>query len=126
MKTAALLILFATPALAQDYAMRAGDTVPTAAGLNDMILDRDLEYFDGGVSRYGADGSYAWTYAENNGGGVWAGTYILNDDMALCVTFETGQERCDKFVISNDRLVLLTSEGQRFPLRTIHQDSTSD
>ena len=30
-----------------------------------------------------------------------------------------GPTRCDIFVMSNDRLTLLTDDGQRFPLRAI-------
>lgn len=119
MKYALLIFAFASPVAAQDYALRDSDTVPTRAALSDTILDRDLEYFDGGVSRYDTVGTYAWTYAENNGGGVWSGVHDIRDDGIVCVTFETGVERCDMFVMAGERLVLLTVEGQRFPLRKI-------
>ena len=119
MKLAALLVALATPAASQEFALRDGDTVPTSIALSEMIIDRDLEYFDGGVSRYAADGSYVWTYAANNGGGVWEGTYLLSENGTLCVVFEAGNERCDMFVTSDGRLVLLTIEGQRFPVREI-------
>ncbi|SMX39860.1 hypothetical protein [Octadecabacter ascidiaceicola] len=119
MKFAALLVAFATPATAQDFALRDSDTVPTSAALSDMILDRDVEYFDGGVSRYATDGSYAWTYAAENGGGVWEGTHEFAENATLCVVFVTGIERCDMFVTSGDRLVMLTSDGMRFPVREI-------
>ena len=119
MKLVALLVALATPAAAQEFALRDGDTVPTNTALSAMILDRDLEYFDGGVSRYATDGSYAWTYAAENGGGVWEGKFLFSENATLCVVFETGIERCDMFVTSDGRLVLLTVEGQRFPVREI-------
>ncbi len=119
MKIACLLIALAAPAAAQDYVARDSDTVPTKASLSELILDRDLEYFDGGVSRYDTGGSYAWTYAENNGGGVWTGIHDIQENGVVCVTYETGQERCDMFVLSGERLVMLTDDGQRFPLREI-------
>jgi len=103
------LLALATPATAQDYAVRSGDTILTRATLSDQIIDRDLEYFDGGISRYDADGSYAWTYADNNGGGVHTGIHDIRDDAIVCIMF----------VQSNGRLTLLTDDGQRYPVRTI-------
>ncbi len=119
MKYAILLLALATPATAQDYAVRSGDTILTRATLSDQIIDRDLEYFDGGISRYDADGSYAWTYADNNGGGVHTGIHDIRDDAIVCITYDAGPTRCDMFVQSNGRLTLLTDDGQRYPVRTI-------
>ncbi len=119
MKLIALLVAFATPAISQEFALRDSDTVPSNETLAETILDRDLEYFDGGVSRYAADGSYSWTYPAENGGGVWEGTHQFADNATLCVVFVTGTERCDRFVTSGDRLVLLTVDGLRFPVREI-------
>ncbi len=119
MKYALLFIALASPAAAQDYATRDSDTVFTPAALGDTILDRDLEYFDGGISRYDTDGSYAWTYAENNGGGVSSGVHDIRENGIVCVTFENNAERCDMFVMDGERLVLLTVDGQRYPLREI-------
>lgn len=84
-----------------------------------MILDRDLEYFDGGVSCYGADGGYTWTYADPNGGGVFAGRHDVRDAGVVCITYDAGQEPRDMFVVAGDRLVLLMDDGQRYPLRDI-------
>ena len=119
MKIAFLLIVLASPIAAQDYAARDTDIVPTKAALSETVLDRDLEYYDGGVSRYETGGQYAWTYAQNNGGGVWSGTHDIQENGVICVTFETGVERCDMFVMSGERLVMLTDDGQRFPVREI-------
>ncbi|MCF2871797.1 hypothetical protein L0664_12025 [Octadecabacter sp. G9-8] len=119
MKIASLLIVLAVPAMAQDYAIRDSDSVPTLASLSDTILDRDLEYFDGGISRYNTGGDYAWTYAQNNGGGVHTGTHDIQDNGIVCVTYDAGPQRCDMFVMAGDRLVLLTDDGQRYPLRDI-------
>lgn len=119
MKHALFLIALASPLAAQDYAMRDSDTVPTGAALSETVLDKDLEYFDGGVSRYATDGTYTWTYAQNNGGGVHAGTHDIRDGGFICVTYDAGPERCDMFVMSGTRLVLLTDNGERYPLREI-------
>jgi len=119
MKLALTLLILASPVAAQDFALRASDMVPTTADLSRQILDRDLEYFDGGISRYNTDGSYAWTYAETNGGETHPGTHQISENGTVCITYETGAERCDMFVQSGDRLVLLTDNGQRYPIREI-------
>lgn len=111
-------LAFASPAAAQDYALRGTDTRPDAATLAAQIHDRDLIYFDDGVSRYNADGTYAWTYSEANGGGVWPGTHQQTGNV-ICITFESGAARCDMFVLSGDRLTLLTEDGERYPIRAI-------
>lgn len=118
MKYALIPLLFATPVYAQDFMPRGGDTLPSAETLATTILDLDLEYFDGGVSRYNTDGSYSWTYSQANGGGVWEGTHTMTDNV-VCILFTTGQERCDMFVTSGDRLTVLTEDGDRYPIREI-------
>lgn len=120
MKYTLIPLLLAAPAYAQDFAPRDTDTLPTAQTLAATILDHDLEYFDGGVSRYNTDGTYTWTYNPDNGGGVWYGHHVITDNV-VCVTFVTGVERCDMFVTADDRLTVLTQDGDRFPIRTIHE-----
>ena len=115
----AFLLLLATPASAQNYETRSTDTLLNAAAVSAIILGRDLEFFDGGVSRYSPGGSYSWTYAENNGGGNWFGTHQISADGTVCIDFRTLRSRCDMFVEAGDRLILLTEDGQRFPVRDI-------
>lgn len=120
MKTAFLLAVLAAPVAAQDFAVRASDTVPTKVDLSETILDRELEYFDGGISRYAADGTYSWTYTQENGGATLPGVHDIQQGGVVCVTYDDrGQARCDMFVFSNDRLTLLTEDGQRYPIREI-------
>ena len=119
MKIALFLFALASPVAAQEYAVRTSDTVPSTTDLSTLILDRDLEYFDGGISRYYADGSYAWTFGEANGGEMHPGRHEIGTDATVCITYETGAERCDRFVQSGERLVLLTDDGQRYPIREI-------
>lgn len=120
MKYITLLILLASPLAAQDYALRDSDDAIFWIDLRDMIDARDIEFYDGGVSTYNfTDQSYAWTYSAENGGGVWSGTFMMWEDGTLCITYESGRERCDVFVMSNDRLTLLTEDGQRYPVREL-------
>ena len=118
MKYALIPLFLAAPAMAQDFAPRGSDTLPTAETLATQILDHDLEYFDGGVSRYNTDGSYTWTYSAANGSGVWEGTHTISDNV-VCILFTTGQERCDMFVTAGERLTVITEDGERYPIREI-------
>lgn len=118
MKYVVFACLMAGPVFAQDFGPRNTDIVPSSEDLSALILDRDLIYFDDGVSRYNSDGSYVWTYSEANGGGVWEGTYEMTDSI-VCLTFVTGVERCDMFVQAGSRLTLLTADGERYPIREI-------
>lgn len=120
MKIAIFALTLATPALAQDYVIRSSDTIPTRSALLDMILDRDLEYYDGGSSRYSSDGTYAWTFGDNNGGATLPGIYAVGDNATICITYDTGSQRCDMFVFAADRLVLLSEDGHRYPVRRVH------
>jgi len=43
----------------------------------------------------------------------------IGDAGMVCVTYDSGPERCDMFVMSGDRLVLLTDSGERYPVRDI-------
>ena len=50
---------------------------------------------------------------------MFAGSHDMRDAGVVCITYDAGQERCDMFVVAGDRLVLLTDDGQRYPLRDI-------
>ncbi|MEL6681561.1 MAG: hypothetical protein AAFQ09_02830 [Pseudomonadota bacterium] len=115
-----VFLCFAGTAQAQSYETRPSDTALDAEALADIILGRDLEFFDGGVSRYSPGGSYSWTYSEANGGGSWYGTHEIGADGTVCIDFRTLRSRCDRFVKADERLVLLTADGQRYPVREIH------
>lgn len=84
-----------------------------------MVLGRELVFFDDGKSRYAAGGSYSWTYSAENGGGSWYGTHAFMEDGTVCIDFRRLRGRCDIFVLSGERLVLLTEDGGRFPVREI-------
>ncbi len=114
-----VFILAATAANAQSYEMRPSDIVLDADGFARLVLGRDLEFFDGGISRYSPGGSYSWTYSAANGGGNWFGVYAMSNDGVVCINFRTLRSRCDMFVQAGDRLVLLTEDGQRYPVRNI-------
>lgn len=93
--------------------MRSGDEVVDPA----TLLARSLTFYDDGVSRYSPGGSYSYTYSALNGGGTAFGTYQIEADNSLCVLFRNGFDRCDLFVRNAGRLVLITQQGERYPVR---------
>ena len=109
-------LCFATSVAAQEWQGRAGDQGFAPEALQDHLSGQVLEFFDGGQSRYDADGRYLWSYA---GGGDWYGTWEVSQDSVVCVTFVTEVTRCDRIVQNDGRTVVLTADGQRFPVRRI-------
>jgi hypothetical protein len=89
-----------------------------------VVLDRSevigmtagpaLEFYEGGVSRYSAGGAYSYSYA---GGGTAFGSFTVAQDGMICIAYRNGHGRCDKFVRSHGRLVMLTADGRRFAVR---------
>ena len=45
------------------------------------------------------------------------GRYTISDDSTVCIDFDNGFSRCDMYVRSGEKLVLLTEDGLRFPIR---------
>lgn len=111
-----LIGLTMTAAQADDWATRPDDQLLTADDLADRLRGQTLTYYDDATSRFGDDGRYAYTYGE---GGTWLGDYEIRNDSTACVTFVTGTTRCDLYVINNDRLIVITDSGDRFPIRSI-------
>lgn len=117
MRWIAPCLLIATSAAAEP---RAGDTQLTATALRDLLGGQVVEFYDGSKSRYGADGGYGYTYTDD--GPVWRGRYSTHDDSRVCVDFQNGSARCDWIVRDGERVVLITKDGTRFPIRNIFVD----
>ncbi len=122
MRTFAILMatLAMTPALAQD-GLRASDVVMAPAELTETLSGQQLEFFDGSKSSYAEDGTYGYTYTDD--GPVWTGRFEVFEESRVCVDFDNGSRRCDQLVRDGDRLVLITEDGLRFPVRnrTVYQ-----
>lgn len=73
-----------------------------------------MAFYAGGWSRYSVGGAYSYTYAS---GASAFGTFDIGEDGTICVAYRNGRARCDRFVRSHGRLVMLTADGQRFPVR---------
>lgn len=110
------LFLFAFPAMVTAQSgVRTSDTQLDASQLSEQLNGQIIEFFDGSKSRYGTDGSYEYTYTDD--GPVWAGQFTLSEEGRVCVDFDNGSRRCDQFVKTDGRLVLVTTDGLRFPVR---------
>ena len=110
--TAAALI--ATHAAAQ---VRSGDEVFDAGGLAGELSGTQLEFYDGSTAQYDADKGYVYRYTPDDR--PFTGTWDTNDDSSVCVTFDNGSDRCDIIVRAAGRLVLITEDGVRFPVREV-------
>lgn len=114
MRNLVFLMMMASPAVAQGWAVRSGDEALTGAALRAVIEGQELVFFDDGRSKFSAGGSYSYTYA--NGGGTAFGAWRIDGD-AVCIAFRNGFARCDRYVRSGARVVMLTQKGERFPVR---------
>ena len=114
---AAVLTCLALPVFAQEFAVRDSDRVLDADGMAADVVGRTHEFFDGGVSFFSVSGTYTYTYTD---GARSYGSYALKDDGqdgVVCSDFDNGFSRCDKYVHDGTRLVLLTEDGNRFPVK---------
>jgi len=114
MRILTLLLFAPTLAWAQD-GVRASDTVLNQAEMSELLSGQIVEFFDGSKSRYESNGRYAYTYTDD--GPEWTGTYSVSDDSLVCVDFDNGSSRCDRFVRDGARVVLIIENGTRFPVR---------
>lgn len=116
MAAAMLTGVSATGQTTQILGQRASDAIYTADGLTQAISGTVVEFYDGSRARYDTDGAYSYTYQE--GDPPFVGTWTVRDVGEVCVTFENGSARCDHFVRSGDRMVLIIANGDRYPVRT--------
>jgi hypothetical protein len=109
-----VLLLLAPAAGAEGWAMRPGDVTLSAADLAALMAGAPVRFFDGGRSEYGADGTYAYVYANEDRA---EGRYRVEADGSVCVDFVNGFARCDLYVRNGARVILIDRKGDRYPLR---------
>ncbi|MEM9250209.1 MAG: hypothetical protein AAGB05_16130 [Pseudomonadota bacterium] len=115
----AVLIAAAEPSAAQG--LRDSDATFDAPGLSDVLSGQTLEFFDGSLARYAADEGYEYRYRPD--GPPFVGAWRTTEQSEVCVTFDNGFSRCDVIVRSGARLVLITGDGVRFPVREVRPNS---
>lgn len=110
----AAFAVLATPAVAQDWDFREIDRALSQKEVEALTLGQTIEFYDDGKSKYSAGGAYSYTYASGESA---FGTYEIGADGTVCVSYRNGFGRCDRYVESSGRIVLLTERGLRFPIR---------
>ena len=108
------LLFLPLSASAQDWKLRDSDTRLDSIQLANALVDQKIVFFDNGESKFSPDGVYSYTYDQ---GGTAFGRYTISDDSTVCIDFDNGFSRCDMYVRSGEKLVLLTEDGLRFPIR---------
>jgi hypothetical protein len=103
-------------AMAQTLDTRPGDALIMTADLDARLRGQELIFFDDGVSHFYNDGRYTYAYDMGDGGYAY-GYFEVADDSTVCIAFVNGLSRCDAFVENAGRLVLITDDGDRFPIR---------
>lgn len=109
------LLLLPSALWASEFTLLDGDTPLSRDEVVEMTARHVLEFYEGGQSRYSVGGSYSYTYP--NGGGSAFGRFTVAADGEICIAYRNGHSRCDRFVRSHGRLVMLTADGQRFAIR---------
>lgn len=95
--------------------MRDDDILFTMADLDTRLRGQTLIFYDDGEAQYFTNDSYRYTYADS--GGSAEGQYKIFPGSIVCIDFTNGFSRCDRFVLNNDRLVMITETRNRFPIR---------
>jgi len=110
----ALLAFSAGSATAQDWAVRGADRLLTKPEVERLTAGRTLVFYDDGRSKFSVGGAYSYTYAQ---GGTAYGYFEIKENGTICISFRNGFARCDRYVEASGRIVMLTSKGERFPVR---------
>lgn len=108
-----LALMTATPLTAAEWPTKPGD-VPLSAEELDALAGRTLTFYDNGKSRFSAGGAYSYTYASGESA---FGTYSIAEDGSVCIAYRNGFSRCDLYVRSGERLILIDEKGDRYPVR---------
>ncbi len=111
-----ILSLAVTASGVSAQTLREGDTVLNDRQMAALSGVRHV-FFDGGTSFFSETDRYTYTYPD---GGVAHGRYEIRIDGQVCTSFTHGFERCDTYVQSGSRLVLITEDGTRFPVREVN------
>lgn len=111
----ALSLTLALPNTSWGQGARTGDVVFDRGALSARLSGRVLEFFDASTASYASDAGYAYRYRPEDP--PFIGVWETNDDSQVCVLFDNGFSRCDWIVEASGRLVLITSDGLRFPVR---------
>lgn len=108
-----LFLLFSTPLAAAEWTTKPSDRPLNAQEL-DALAGQTLTFYDDGQSKFSAGGAYSYTYASGESA---FGTYSFAEDGSVCIAYRNGFARCDLYVHSGERLILIDEKGDRYPVR---------
>ncbi|NNE51498.1 MAG: hypothetical protein HKN30_03750 [Sulfitobacter sp.] len=114
MRLVLFLLILPMTALAAEFPLLKDDRVLSRDEVSALTQRDVVEFYEGGQSRYAADGRYNYTYQS---GGTAFGDYEIGSDGVICIAFDNGRDRCDRFVHSHGRIVMITEGGDRYPIR---------
>jgi hypothetical protein len=80
------------------------------------FIGKTVDFSDGGVSKYGTDGRYTFTFTNFWDNDRSAGTYSIRPS-TICVKFDDGFSRCDTIYVDNGKFTLVNKDGKSFELR---------
>ncbi len=108
--------LASLPLMAAEWALRETDRVLSRAEVEALTAGRTIVFYDDGRSKYSVGGAYSYTYASGESA---FGQYDIDAEGIVCIAYRNGFSRCDRYVEAAGRIVLLTENGLRFPIRPI-------
>ncbi|NOD65330.1 MULTISPECIES: hypothetical protein [unclassified Ruegeria] len=106
-------LFVASSAYAADWPLKSGDIPLTSAEL-DALAGQTFTFYDDGQAKFSAGGAYSYTYASGDSA---FGTYSIAEDGSVCIAYRNGFSRCDLYVRSGERLILIDQKGDRYPVR---------
>lgn len=110
------IVLAVLPCVAfgQQFQTLKNDLVLSRSEVEALTVGKILTFYEGGTARYAVGGAYSYSYA---GGATAFGKFEIRPEGAVCIDYRNGRVRCDLFVHSHGRIVMLTESGKRFPVR---------
>jgi hypothetical protein len=88
----------------------------TQEEIAEAFIGKTVYFSDGGVGKYGTDGSYIFTFSDFWNNDKSTGRYSIRPS-TLCVKFDDGGSRCDTIYIDNGNYTLVNKDDKSYALR---------
>ncbi len=106
---------FSSELLAEEWNLRPGELQLNYEQVTELTTNRTLNFFNNGQSKYSVGGAYSHSFPDE--GGTQFGVFDVRRDGRVCVNFRNGENRCNLYLKSHGLLLMLTEEGDRFPVK---------
>ena len=80
------------------------------------FIGKTVDFSDGGVGKYGTDGTYTFTFSDFWNNDKSTGRYSIRPS-TICVKFDDGGSRCDTIYVDNGKYTLVTKDDKSYGLR---------